>query len=212
MYSSKIIKNTSVRISPEPFSLPAHGHSHGHAGSKDHEGVGSGIEAIEKEAYEKGFMAGEKAGFEFGARKADVYFSGLEGIIQELASFRESLFSACENEMAVLSLAIAKKVVQREVEIKEDGVLDCVRTALKAVVAGGEIAIRVNPREIEVVSRNRPELLKYCGGARGLSVEPDELVSRGGCVISTNFGEIDSTITSIMSEIEEKLADAYSRP
>ncbi|OGP22227.1 MAG: hypothetical protein A2054_02520 [Deltaproteobacteria bacterium GWA2_55_10] len=69
----------------------------------------------------------------------------------------------------------------------------------------------MNPKDFDIVNQNRPELLKYCGGVKGMNVEPDEIVSRGGAAISTNFGEIDATVTSIMNEVEEKLADAYSR-
>lgn len=208
MSSSRLIKNAAVRMSAEPFSLAS-----GHPGySPDApEDIGSSVEALEKQAYERGFSAGEKAGFEFGSKKAEVHFNGLEGLLRDLGSFRESLFRVCETEMVGLCLAIARKAVQREVEIKEDGVLECVRTALKAVVAGGEITIRVNPKEFEVVSQHRPEILRHCAGVKGMSVEPDELVARGGCAISTNYGEIDSTVTSIMHEIEEKLADAYRR-
>ncbi|HEY4706456.1 MAG TPA: FliH/SctL family protein [Thermodesulfobacteriota bacterium] len=208
MYSSKVFKNTDVRISAEPFCLSNQNEI---PLAEVVEDVGSRGEVIEKEAYQRGFLAGEKAGFELGARKADVHFSGLDGLVRDIASFREDLFRACEKEMTALCLSIARKVVQREVAAKDDGILECLRTALRAVVAGGEITIRVNPKDFEVVNKGRPELLKYCGGVRGMAIEPDELVSRGGALISTNFGEIDATIESIMSEIEEKLADAYSR-
>lgn len=211
MYSSKVIKNTAVRISAEPFCLVSQADIEPVEPVEAVEDIGNRAEIIEKEAYEMGFLAGEKAGFEFGAKKAEVHFSGLEGLIRDIASFREELFKACEREMTGLCLAIARKVVQREVEIREDGILECLRTALRAVVAGGEITVRVNPKDFEAVNQGRPELLKYCGGVKGMNVEPDELVSRGGALISTDFGEIDATVTSIMDEIEEKLADAYSR-
>ncbi len=208
MYSSKVIKNTAVRISDEPFCLA---NQFEIPLAEVVEDVGSRAEVIEKEAYQRGFMAGEKAGFELGARKAEVHFSGLEGIVRDLAAFREELFRSCEKDMTALCLAIAKKVVQREVAAREDGILECLRTALRAVVASSEITIRVNTKDFEVVNQSRPELLKYCGGVRAMRVEADDLVSRGGALIATNFGEIDATIESIMSEVEEKLADAYSR-
>lgn len=208
MYSSKVIKDGSITLRDEPFCLSAHT---GHGPCAGEDSIGSRTEAIEKEAYQKGFRAGERAGFEFGEKKAEVQFGGLEAMLAGLSSFRESLFGQCEKDMVRLCLAIAKKMVQREVEAREDGVLECVRAALRAVVAGGEITIRVSPKEYEVVSQHRPELLRSSGGLRALSVEPDEQVGRGGCVIATNYGEIDSTIASITLEIEERLSDAYRR-
>lgn len=210
MYSSNILKNTMDFIEAEPFDL----------GSVDSlekivpepastDDVGTRLEALERKAYENGFRAGEKAGFEFGRKKAEVHFNGLEGILSELASFRESLYARCEREMTELCLTIAKKVIHRETEIKEDGVLSCLRAALKPVVAGGEITIRVNPKDLEVASNNRPELLRL-SSVKGMSFESGEDIARGGCMVSTNFGEIDATIDSAICEIEEKLRDAYS--
>lgn len=211
MYSSSVFKDTAVLVNSEPFELggvealeeiiPEPAHS---------EDIGSKIEALEREAYEKGFHAGEKAGFEFGRKKAEVLFSGVEGVMNELSSFKQSLFSKCEKEMVELCLAIAKKVIQRETVIKEDGILECLRAALKAVVAGGQISVRVNPKDLEVAIANKAELARFCGSAKGMSIEADETISKGGCAISTNFGEIDATIDTALQEVEEKLKDAYS--
>lgn len=211
MYSSNVFKDSSVLIA-EPFDLeveeleeiepePETGHA---------EDIGSRLEALEREAYEKGFHAGERAGYEFGRQKAEVTFSGIEGVLRELSSFKATLFSKCEKEMVELSLAIAKKVIQRETVIKEDGVLECLRAALKSVVAGGQIAIRVNPKDLDVVNSARVELIRLHGGIKGMSIDPDETISRGGCAISTNFGEVDATIETALYEVEEKLNDAYS--
>ncbi|WKZ31867.1 MAG: FliH/SctL family protein [Thermodesulfobacteriota bacterium] len=208
MSSSNIIRNRAVRIMSEPFTLVSGQETQQEEKTED---VGSRLEALEREAYERGFSAGEKAGFEFGLKKAEVHFSGLEGLVRDLVSFRESLYAECEREITALALAIAVKVVQREVEINPDGVLECVKSALRAVAASGEVTIRVNPKEFEVVNNFRPELMRLCGGLRGLSVEPDELVQRGGCLVSTSCGEIDATIASISEEIEAKLKDAYAR-
>lgn len=211
MYSSSIFKNTSMHADAEPFELGGVEALEEIVPEPDHsESIGSKIEALEREAYEKGFNAGEKAGYEFGRKKAEVIFSGIDGVLNELCVFKQSLFSRCEREMVELSLAIARKVIQRETVIKEDGVLECLRAALRAVVAGGQIAVRVNPKDLDMVNANRAELARFSGAAKGMSVESDETISRGGCAISTNFGEIDATIETVLQEVEEKLNDAYS--
>lgn len=210
MYSSNVFKNTTVFIEAEPFDLGSEHLEEIHPEDEHAEDIGTRIEALEREAYEKGFAAGEKAGFEFGRRKAEVLFHGLDGVLNELSSFKASLFARCEREMAELCLAVAKKVIQRETAIKEDGVLDCLRAAMKSVIAGGEITIKVNPKELDVVNSNRAELARFCGGVKGMMVEADATISRGGCLIATNFGEIDATIETALGEIEEKLIDAYS--
>lgn len=171
--------------------------------------IGGEIGEAERQAYEKGFASGEKAGFALGREKAEVTFSGLTSMLGDLSIFKETLHKLCEKEIVGLCLAIARKVLQREVEARHDVVLDCVRTALKAVVAAGEILIRVNPKDLEVLHAHRAELVKYGDGIKGVKIEGDDNVERGGCVIETNYGEVDATISGIISDIEEKLKDAY---
>ncbi|MDP2688961.1 MAG: FliH/SctL family protein [Deltaproteobacteria bacterium] len=171
--------------------------------------VGTGLEALEREAYEKGFRAGEKAGFEFGRQKAEVLFSGLAKIIEEIAAYKERLYKPCVREMTELSLAMARKVVQRELELQNDTVLTCVSAALKSVVAGGDITIKVNPTDLELIRQNKGELLKYGDGIKSVSIEGSDDISRGGCLIDTRFGEVDATVDSVMEEFEERLRDAH---
>lgn len=174
----------------------------------DGKNVGGNIEAIEREAYERGFAAGERAGFEFGKQKAEVLFNGIAGLLEALSTLKETLHKPCEDEMVELCVAISRKVLQRELELKREGIVDCVRTALKSVVAGGEITIKVNPKDQDILLQHKGELARYGDGVKGVKVEADESVSRGGCLVDTNFGEIDASIDSVMAEIEERLKGA----
>jgi flagellar biosynthesis/type III secretory pathway protein FliH len=171
-------------------------------------GLGGEIGNIERAAYEKGFRAGEKAGFEFGRKKAEVLFQGLDTLLDSITSFKEGLFAHCENDIVDLTFAIAKKVIGREVEANREIVIEGIRNALKLVVASGEILIRVNPKDLDVINQYKEDFTKYAAGVKGVMVEGDETVQRGGSVIETNFGEVDSTINGVLAEIEEKLRSA----
>lgn len=208
MSSSNVLKHkTKAHLTAEPFIMENFSSPDRGAGEKK-EKVGGDSTAIEREAYEKGFSAGEKAGFELGRQKAEVLFQGLSGVIEELSMFRDSLYRRCEKEITELVLVIAKKVVQREMEVKEDSVINCVRAALGAVSLSGRIVIKINPKDMEVLGSHKPELTKYCEGVKEVVLESDDGITRGGCVIETNYGEVDATIEGVFAEIEEILRDA----
>lgn len=200
---SKVYKKTA-KFRAEPFVMQE-------IKGSGHARFGAGVlraGSIEKDAYEKGFSTGEKAGFEFGKKKAEALYKGLEGVLSEVSSFKESMYRASEEEVTALAIAIAKKVIQREVSLKRDIVLDSVRAALKAVVATSEVLIKVNPKDLEVINQFKGEILKGSGDVKSVSFEADEAIGRGGCVIETNYGEIDATVTGILAEIEERLRNA----
>lgn len=208
---SRIFKHVPGFSNAEPYIIETIGAENVFPitqGGKDTARVGGNREAIEREAYEKGFKAGEKAGFELGRQKAEVLFSGIGKILDELVSYKESLYKPCINEMVDLSLSIARKVIHRELELKEDSVLDCVKAALKAVVAGGDITVKVNPKDFEVIRQHKGELIRYGDGIKNFAIENDEKIARGGCLIDTRFGEVDATMESALEEIGQRLKDA----
>lgn len=202
---SKVYKFSGGNAAHEPFVMEDF--TGGRRAHKEAGKVGGDVVAIEREAYEKGFASGEKAGFELGRQKAEVLFQGLGGVLEDLSGFREKLLKRCEGEVTELVLAIARKVIQRELELKEETVIDTVRAALAAVVASGRVVVKVNSKDMEVLSGHREELVRYSDGVKEMVLESDDTVSRGGCVIETNYGEVDATIDGIYSEIEERLRD-----
>lgn len=206
MSLSKIFKGTGPAVNAGPIVFELIGRSSREESAAAQGGrVGGDLVSLEREAYEKGFASGEKAGFDLGVKKAEVLFSGLSRILDELSDFKTSLYGPCEQEMVELSLAIARKVIQREVE-KKDSVLDCVRVAIKSVVAAGEIVIKVNPKDLEVLNNCKSEFARFSGaGVKGLKIEADPEIDKGGCVIETNYGEVDASIGSVLADIEERL-------
>jgi len=163
--------------------------------------------AIEREAYEKGFSAGEKAGFELGRQKAEKLFQSLQGVLDELTTFKESLYEEVEKEVIELALLIARKIIHHDVESDRESVMRSVRRAMKVAATSGEITIKVNPRDMEVMLRYKDELARFGVGVKGVRIEGDESVGKGGCFIETNYGVVDATVEGLLAEIEEKLKD-----
>ncbi len=200
---SKILKNVkSVPSDHEPLVMQSLD------GFVKHGGLGGELGKIERGAYEKGFAAGEKAGFEFGRSKADALFNGLGTMLNDIETFRGKFFKQCEKEIVELTFAIANKVILCEVESNNEIVIEGIRNALKLVMASSDIIIRVNPLDLEVINQYHDEFAKYTSGVKGLAIESDESIARGGSVIETNYGEVDSTISGILAEIEERLKSA----
>ena len=167
--------------------------------------VGTSIEELEREAFEKGFAAGEEAGFEIGLKKAEVTFQGLEGIFSTLTAYKKTLAESCEKDMIDMVTNISRKVIHQELETNSDVIVGIVREALKYNVAGGEVTVKVNPKDLEVLSEHREEIIALGEGLKGLTIEGSEGVSRGGCLIDTNYGEIEATMEGFFEELEEKL-------
>src|SRR5262245_32188131 len=85
---------------------------------------------IEKEAYEKGFSEGERAGRETGEKMVEAVLKQYTQTLEDLKGLRRGLLTGSEREVVRLALEVAKKVVKREVCVDDELILALVKVAL----------------------------------------------------------------------------------
>ncbi len=157
---------------------------------------------LHDEVYGQGFRDGKKEGLEAGKKEAAQICRELGVVLKELSGLKEALFNECEKEALDLCLSIARKVVQRELEMREDSVVYILREALRAAVSTGKIMVRLNPLDLEIVMGLESEIERYTKGFAGVEFIGDSEVGRGGCLIETGRGEVDATIEGLFEEVE----------
>lgn|GEM_PF-2132919 len=123
-------------------------------------GQRASAEETERDAYEKGFAAGEKAGMEMGEQKAAVLLKRIEKIISEIEEYRKMLLSELEPQVLELSSDIAKKIVLEELSVKPEVMINIVRESIRRLERTGPITIKLNPSVQELFMRLKPELLE----------------------------------------------------
>ena len=165
---------------------------------------------IEKEAYEKGFQAGERAGLEVGTEKASVIIERVQAVYDELSAFKEKYYKENESEILSLIIGAASRVVHEEILVNNDVVVNILTDAVKAVVETENVQIRLNLEDIEYLKEHNPEFLTYLEEARAFTVFADPEVSRGGALIESNFSEIDARIEAGLKRVEKSSREALS--
>lgn len=165
--------------------------------------------AIEKEAYEKAYAQGEKAGREIGEKKLSSAIGTFENIIAELTKTRNDFYSSHQEQLFSLALTIAKAVIHQEVLTNQELVIGVVRAALKYATECENIKIRLHPADVERCIERRSEILKGFEGLKQIVFEPDENVGRGGAVVESDLGEIDARLDHQLEEVARELRLAY---
>ena len=159
-------------------------------------------DSLEKEAYEKGFAQGEKAGMELGEKRFDSILKGFTETLEGVRKIKEEVYRNSEQEMMELVLAIARKIIQKEVSTDRKIILDIVKAALKYVADQEDIRVRLNPSDLEFASQYKGEILD---GIEKATFESDVEVLRGDAVIESNYGIIDCGIEKHLQKVEEAL-------
>jgi flagellar assembly protein FliH len=162
---------------------------------------------IEKEAYEKGFEAGEKAGFAMGENKALVLIEKLESVIRDLTEFRERLIKETEPELLELAVDIAKKIVLKELTINPDEIVNITKEAMMKLERTGQITIKINPSLYDLFMKHKPDLINI---HQEIVFDVDPAMPAHGTVVmgpvEDIVTDIDEQLRNIIKEIGERLA------
>ena len=164
------------------------------------------VAEIEREAYEKGFSEGQRAGGEVGEKMAEALLKQYSTSLDALNKLRREIFTTSEREVIHLSLEIARKIIRREVAIDEELILTLVKVALSRVADQALITVRVSPRDYHFLDRHHAAgLMGADVGTLSESVKlvEDPLIARGGCIIETESGTIDARVEEQLREIEK---------
>jgi flagellar assembly protein FliH len=159
----------------------------------------------ERRAQESG-MAGRREGEAQGRAAAlaelTPVFDRLANAIQGAAGLRATLRAQAEGDLVKLAVAIARRIVNRELTADPDAITGLVRVALDKVRLQEVIRVRMHPDHIEPIRA----ALARLGGAK-VELVPDPVLERGGVSFETTHGILDLSIESQFREIERGLAD-----
>lgn len=156
-----------------------------------------------KEGFQKGFDEG------YGEGKAEVtrLIERIHTITQRLIEKRSDVIEGAETQVIQLVLLIAQKVVKVISENQRSVVINNVLQALRKLRTRGDVVIRVNLNDLKLTSDNVKDFLRQVENVKSISVVEDSTIEPGGCLIETDFGQIDARISSQLREIEDKVRE-----
>jgi flagellar assembly protein FliH len=160
-----------------------------------------------KEAADAGFKEGREAGYTEGRAEADRLIERVRTVLERAQSQREEILVDTEGQIVDLVLLMARKVVKIISETQEEVVKANVVQALRKIKGRGNIIVRVNMRDVKLTTEHINSFIKQMEGIKGVQVAEDSTVDPGGCIIETDFGEIDARISSQLAELEAKILE-----
>ncbi len=150
-----------------------------------------------REGYERGYEEG-KAQFSTLAKQT---LDTINSIISE----RNRILEQSETPILELATTIAKKVTQSVVKDNPDVFHNIFREALDKVTDKGKVVVRINPSDLKMAQHYTAALQQELKDFKSLEIISDQDIEQGGCVIETNLGYIDSSISTKFNIIESAL-------
>jgi flagellar assembly protein FliH len=165
------------------------------------------IEEQKAAAYDDAYRQGYQMGLEQVRQAIDDATARANDIISRAEREAARSLMHAEQQMLELSMAVARKVINRELSETPESILLLVRAALERLSDQDQVTIRVSPDNLETVRKAKPELQSILDRDSTISVSADEVLGSGDCVVDTPFGAVDASVDSQLESLGAALLD-----
>jgi flagellar assembly protein FliH len=156
-------------------------------------------------AYQRGLRDGDAGATQRLAGQVSAKIEQLGRSIEQLALHRGKIQREAEPELVRLSLAIARRILRRELTVDPEALLGLVKAGLEKIESSELHRVRVHPDHAPILTR----LLE--DAARRVDVAADPGLPVGAVIFETSRGSLDSGLDTQLQEIERGFADIYPR-
>jgi flagellar assembly protein FliH len=157
-------------------------------------------------AYQKGLREGAAAADQVRAQLEPV-LARLARTIDDLAAGRENARHEADHDIVKLAVAVARRILHRELTVDPGALLGVVKAALEKVDARELHRVLVHPDDQAGVAA----ALAALGSPRRVEVAGEASLERGAVILEATRGTLDASIETQLQEIERGFADLFAR-
>jgi flagellar assembly protein FliH len=188
---------STLATPPAPRNAPAPAADAGPAADQDE---------ARKASYQRGFSEGRNTGHEQAAGELQPVMDRLSRSLADLATVRSHVRKTAESDLLKLAIAVARRVIHRELTLDPGSIEGLIRVALEKLESRELCRVRVHPDQEPVI---RTLLARF--SAAPVELIPDPTLQCGDVLFETAHGTLDGSIEAQLQEIERGFADRLSR-
>jgi flagellar assembly protein FliH len=155
------------------------------------------------EAHHRGVEDGLRRGREEASAEVKKAFDEVARTLEELSKTKRKLRHEAEQELVKLSLAVARRILYREISTDPSSIEGIVHAALEKLQQREASRVRVYPAGVPAVRA----ALDRIGVRAGIEVVADPGLTSGGILFETTVGELDASVETQLQEIQRGFAD-----
>jgi flagellar assembly protein FliH len=165
---------------------------------------------IREHARAEGHAEGRAAGHADGIAEVSAAAGALAEALQGVESLRAGVVEAVERDAIDLALELAGKILAGALQARPELVVDVVQGALRRVSDRRQIAVLVNPADLETLQDSIGALTAQVSGIELCDLQSDQRVEAGGAIVRTVEGEVDAGVQTQLERAREVVTAALA--
>ncbi|MFL5814638.1 MAG: FliH/SctL family protein [Bdellovibrionia bacterium] len=162
-------------------------------------------EKTRQEAFAQGHAEGVKMGqaeaFQEFQAESQKQLEQLNALIQSMESAKGELFEANREFLMNAIYRVAKTILLKEISADREYLLRLSRELVERCGLRDNLTLKLHPSDADSIEMLRQGLLQSFSSLRNLSIELSEHVQAGGCILETEWGAIDASLETQLSQV-----------
>jgi flagellar assembly protein FliH len=158
-------------------------------------------------AYQQGFQDGQNGARQELGSQIDAMAVRLAHTIDEISGLKLRLRHEAEGEVIALAIAIARRILHRELTVSPEALLGLLKAALEKIEVREVHRVRVRPEDAPLLQQH----LDRMGLPQRVELIPDPGLERGSAILDSSRGALDVSVETQLAEIERGFADLVRR-
>ncbi len=129
----------------------------------------------------------------------------IRAAVEELQAAKSVWLAHWERTAMHVAVAIAERVVRRELAAAPEITMALVREALELAAGSAELVLRLNPEDFNLLGDQAQRMAAELTRLGKVDVVADPAISKGGCRVDTRHGTIDQQLQVQLARIEAEL-------
>lgn len=156
-----------------------------------------------QEAAEAARKEGESAARRTADNELQTEIAKIRRMMNDVVLSGTMLRRQAEEDMVRLSIAIARRILHREISLDPEALLGLVKAALSKIEQREIHQIRIHPDTVPILQR----VLEHGDIQKRIEIAADVRADRGCLLIETSRGQLDASVETQLQEIQRGFAD-----
>ena len=153
------------------------------------------------EAYKLGLDEGTKVAFDKAAAEITQQLAELENTLTQIRHIKTEMEAQNESHLIRLVFKIASRISMQVLEENPESLIKVIRQAASDAQEEENIRVQVSEKQFEFIEAVKKHTGREYEFMKKMRFEPSPDVIPGGCVVQTNYGEIDSRVEERLQQM-----------
>jgi flagellar assembly protein FliH len=168
------------------------------------------LKDLQENAYQQAYQLGLEEGREKAYLETQEHIkqslSSLHALLGSIENLKADLVTYNETHIVRLCYYMAKRIAMDEVTERPEIILNVVNQAIQNAQSEEELTVRLSPSDLQFVEQMREKLPKDYEALKRAKLEASDEIRDGGCIVETNYGNVDATVEQRIEKLWEAIA------